>query len=166
MSGGEKVKMNWTKRKYYGSKKNNDGKRGRRKKKSVESVLFVPMTPGSELAKTLQKMEGQFSDLHNLPRIRIVERGGKKLNQTMCKTNPLVGPVCGRGGYFPCANPTEEGERKRGMCSKEGIVYNIECRRCEEDWKTAHYIGESSRSGFQRGEEHANAWKNNIGRMH
>ena len=35
----------------------------------IEGVVFVPCTPGGELAKLLQVAEDQFAKLHGIPRI-------------------------------------------------------------------------------------------------
>ena len=41
-----------------------------------------------------------------------------------------------------------------GKCSKEGVVYKIQCLECRRLGISAEYIGETSRSAYQRGKEH------------
>ena len=45
----------------------------------------------------------------------------------------------------------------KGDCNREGIVYRGQCMSCKNDGKTSVYIGESSRSGYVRGRQHAAA---------
>merc|ERR1712105_61528 len=40
------------------------------------------------------------------------------------------------------------------ICTKEGVVYTIECTTCRKEGRKRIYWGESSRSGYQRGCEH------------
>ena len=43
---------------------------------------------------------------------------------------------------------------KPSACGKESLVYMISCNNCAEVDVTAHYYGESSRTGYIRGKEH------------
>ena len=64
------------------------------KKKETEAVLFVPCTPGGKLQKLIQEEEDKFTSGTNLKRIRIVERGGTKLQDILCTSNPWEGQDC------------------------------------------------------------------------
>ena len=76
---------------------------GRKDKKShtsknehpVVSVMFVPHTPGGELAKLLRENEEKISKMTENS-IKIVERTGVKLQDTITKSNPWKGQDCGR----------------------------------------------------------------------
>ena len=39
-------------------------------------------------------------------------------------------------------------------CTKEGVLYIIDCQTCRLKGVKRQYIGQSSRSGYQRGREH------------
>ena len=39
-------------------------------------------------------------------------------------------------------------------CTAEGIVYILECLTCRHQGRKRQYVGETSRSGYQRGKEH------------
>ena len=41
-------------------------------------------------------------------------------------------------------------------CTREGILYALDCQTCRKEGVRRQYVGESSRSGYQRGREH---WK-------
>ena len=47
-------------------------------------------------------------------------------------------------------------------CTREGINYSLECVTCRKLGKRSVYYGESSRSGFQRGGEHAQEIEDGI----
>ena len=57
------------------------------------SVLFVPPTPGSGLAKAMQKREAELN-VHSGLRIKIVEKGGAKLKNLVVKKNPFKTEEC------------------------------------------------------------------------
>ena len=102
-----------------------------------------------ELAKMLQKADDQFALLHNQPRPRVVERGGKKLQDILVKANPWGDSHCGREECQPCEGGLT------GKCQAEGAVYSYTCDRCKvEDERLSQYIGETSRTLFQRTNDH------------
>ena len=39
-------------------------------------------------------------------------------------------------------------------CQKEGVVYQISCEECDQEGRSALYIGETSRTPYLRGLEH------------
>ena len=104
--------------------------------------LFIPCTPGGELAKRILNIE-QLNNQGRTIRFKIVERRGVALEEKLRKSNPSAGERCGRQNCFPCQ--TDEG----GDCSREGVTYSLVCEQCG-----AEYFGESGRNGFTRGGEH------------
>ena len=50
--------------------------------------------------------------------------------------------------------PSKEETRSAPKCTTEGVGYVLECWPCRFKGKTFKYIGESSRSAYQRGKEH------------
>ena len=60
----------------------------------METVLFNPVTPGSELKKFLQKAEDQASKLMNTPTVRVVKRAGTKIMEEEGETNPWKADWC------------------------------------------------------------------------
>ena len=126
-------------------------RRSKENAKPIESVVFVPMTPGSKLQKLLQKQDDKFSQLHGSNRWRYVERVGAKLKDALGRTNPWGGQPCPREECWPCRNPEGKG---MGDCQAESVVYRIECKECKEVGITVEYIGESSMTLHTRSQEH------------
>ena len=113
--------------------------------------VFVPHTPGSELAKRMRAKEEENNQGRKI-RFLIVEQGGTKIHNLLWTPNPWPKVNCGRPACFPC-----KGE-KGGDCSKQGVTYNIYCATCQGDRnlrvKVAAYPGETGRNMFERGKEH------------
>ena len=118
------------------------------------TVLFVEQTPGGELARRLRQLEQRLSEVTGW-RVKIVERGGTTIKQVLPNTNPWAGAVCGKSDCVPCRsnNPVRD-------CSKRGILYQNKCLTCSEEGNTNKvYIGESSRSLYERAAEHHRDFK-------
>ena len=121
------------------------------------SVLFVPPTPGSGLAKAMKKRENDLN-LHSGMRIKIVEKGGVKLKNLVVKNNPFKTeeclnkrcPVC---KITPVTDPTDKSPF-RVSCRTPGVVYEFICQKCLEAGKISKYIGETGRPINARGIEH------------
>ena len=64
---------------------------------------------------------------------------------------PLPGP-----GQPITPRPSREDKIAYPKCTTEGIGYAVECWTCRLQGETYRYIGESSRSAYQRALEH---WK-------
>ena len=69
--------------------------------------LFVPHTPGSELAKLMRKKEEENNQGRKI-RFLIVELGGTKLHHILWRPNPWAGGKCG-SGYTVKNNPSPSG---------------------------------------------------------
>ena len=70
----------------------------------IEGIMFCPITPKGELAKRIQKDEDMFAKLYNVPKIKIVERGGRKLSSLLCRADPFQNQPCGRGAWCVLAS--------------------------------------------------------------
>ena len=117
----------------------------------TESVLFIPHTEGSKLRKALQAAEDKYARLNGTDKVRMVERGGRKIMQLLVRSDPWAGEPCGRQDCLPCTTG-EEG--RTGICTKEGILYKLSCTLCRDLDVKAWYLGESSRCKYIRGREH------------
>ena len=121
--------------------------------KPYDTVLFIPPTPNSELAKKFkeivekQKAEGGI-------KIKVVEKAGVKLGSLLPGLREKED--CGRENCFV---HTTGG---KGMCNRENIVYKGQCLTCSDRGKESVYIGETSRSGFVRGKQHMDAIGNHT----
>ena len=144
---------------------------------SFKSVLFVPYTTGSILAKSLSGAEEKMESLTGY-RLKVVERSGTKLEDILHKSNPWQGQDCDRLG---CLLYITKKKTKRNLsqdCHKTNIVYETWCMLCQEreekkveeesngdrekmkamkkKIKLHKYIGESSRSVYKRAVEQKN----------
>ena len=83
-------------------------------------------------------------------KVRIVERAGPKMSTLLSNRTPWKKERCGREDCPPC-------ETKPGSCRTLNPVYKITCLDCASIGKQTHYIGESSRSLYDRTREHVQA---------
>ena len=126
----------------------------------VTSVLFVPKTQGSGLAKKLQEAEHRLSAITK-EKVRVTERGGKSMLQLLHTNDPFAGAPCGRPTCIPCTNSDKE---KKENCNKRGIIYETFCGPCQEAAKikrargeeanTYIYVGTSNLAMADRGAAH------------
>ena len=56
--------------------------------KQIETVMFVPATPGSELKTRLPRQDNILCQASNCPQVRFVERAGTTLMEELGKNNP------------------------------------------------------------------------------
>ena len=75
--------------------------------------LFVPHTPGGELAIRMRAKEQENNQGRTI-RFKIIEKGGVTLDKKLRRSNPWAGGKCGRDRCFPCQGP------KGGNCWREG----------------------------------------------
>ena len=108
-----------------------------------ETVMFVDATPGSSMAKEIRNVLKTC----NL-KIKVVERSGQTLKQTLVKSNPFRREKCGESCCALCSNTESNVD-----CKVRNIVYKIFCKECG-DKPGGMYIGESSRSIGERFNEH------------
>ena len=149
--------------------KNND-------KINTTAVMFVPYTTDGKLAKMLRKNEEKLVELTGT-KLKIVERTGTKLVDILTSSNPWQGQDCTRKNCLLCHTKTRTDKLTSQDCSKRNIVYEITCTTCEQkeleeienselddkikldkknNLQLYKYIGESSRSSYERGWEHIN----------
>merc|ERR1711954_635291 len=110
-----------------------------------ESVLFVPYTPGGTLKAQMQAVDKDICGSRPTGRVRVVERMGNSLIQSLGNMAPWTNDSCGRTGCIPCLN-------KAGSCLKKNVTYRIQCQICQ-----TIYWGETHRGWGDRAKEHLNA---------
>ena len=99
------------------SVKNSSGQ----KQQQIKAVFFVPNTEGSRLARELRKQEETLESLTGY-KIKIVERGGNKLEQLLHQSNPWSGSPCERKTCLMCDTKTKVGKIFEG----EGKPYLLQ----------------------------------------
>ena len=117
-----------------------------------KSILFVPPTPGGKLVKQLKQREDELNR-HREDRIKIVEKGGLKVENILTKKDPVEKQKCTVKMCPICKNETK---KLNVMCNSNNIGYRWVCCTCEGNNKTKVYEGETSRSARLRGIEHVN----------
>ena len=155
---------------------------GKRKKGEQElqreartvGVLFVPYTAGGELAKRYREAETELGKQTGI-KLKIVEKSGTKLVDLLHRSDPWQGKDCERPLCLLCTTKQATGKRMRQDCTQRCIIYETWCLSCEErDRKEVEdmdieedekrkkmkevvlhkYVGETSRSMYERGLEH------------
>ena len=145
-----------------GAGRRRQGQKSEKDQVETVTVLFVPRTPGGELAERLRKVEREISFLTG-DIVKIVERSGSAMKGLLVKSNPGAdGGVCDRKDCPIC----NHGEGKNGNCKKRNVVYKTICDRCKEKGQDRCYYGETSRTGFERGGEHWRDYRDGAEESH
>ena len=107
-----------------------------------------------------------------------MERAGRKIEDILTNKDPWKTRDCQRPNCFVCMTKVNTGQGKNRDCTRRNITYTLKCLTCEEKerqqieaeagdnielkrqleekMETPIYIGETSRSGYERGFEHLN----------
>ena len=101
--------------------------------------MFIPTTPGGDLKARLQRMETN-TPFRN--RCKYVEQAGPTILSKLFSPDPWK-THCGRDDCIICKS-------EPGKCTQKTIIYDIECKLCLEENKSSRYIGESSRTAYER----------------
>ena len=120
-----------------------------------KSVLFVPITKGSKLAKEMKIREEEINKFSK-ERIKIVEDGGVKMKNMLGKKDPFPSIKCDKKVCIVCESKFSKNQTS---CNTNNIGYQLACDTCEARGITKVYEGESSRSARIRGGEHYRDWK-------
>ena len=126
------------------------------------SVLFIDNTKGGNLAKIFRQEEKRLGNMTGY-NIRVAEMAGMALSRLLPSTNPWGAGDCEREDCPVC----NQGDEKQQNCKKRNILYESSCKICQVDGSKAGkidrkteagnkgvYVGESSRSMYERGKEH------------
>ena len=116
--------------------------------------IFVPSSPGGELAKEMRRV-AQTEATKDI-KFKIVEMGGRTLKSELQRSNPTATPGCDEEDCLGCGEEKGRG----GQCHRSNVNYVIECQLCPENNK-ATYIGETARNLYTRGKEHLYAYSTN-----
>ena len=95
------------------------------------SVLLVPPTPGSILAKDLQKREQEVNKF-NPERFKIVETGGVKVEQMLAQKNPFKKERCVENDCPLCKNINTDNEKIKALCTSNNVGYRWICENCRK----------------------------------
>ena len=139
-------------------------KRKRGQPLTTRSVMFLDNTANAELIRRMQKVEEDIGEKTNW-RVRMTEAAGTPLSILLTSNNPWGEEDCQRDDCIPCS----QGDERRMNCRRRNIMYESRCQECnkDEDAKSKKmgeirclragkgiYVGESSRSLYERSKEH------------
>ena len=109
------------------------------KRGGYSTVLFVPATPGSTLARMIRTLEARNNQKRSW-RMRVVEGGGRSLKSILQKSDPNPPVPCSHQNCPICISG------KLGICSiPGGVNYAIICVTCRLAGTDFVYYGESSK---------------------
>ena len=137
------------------------GRARKERELDIKSVLFVEQSPGGELATKMREvLKGMEQTLGF--RVKVAERAGRPIGSMFPLTSLWEGAQCGRELCVTCNQEVEE----MPPCSKKNLVYENICLQCNpgaskggeletvKEGAPSIYIGETSRSIFERSREH------------
>ena len=97
--------------------------------KKIMSVIFVPHTDKSELAKLWRDKLEAFEKLGSI-KLKVVERTGKILIELLRKSNSWSDMDCQRDDCIICKS--SKSNEKKGTCKLRNVVYETYCLTCEK----------------------------------
>ena len=95
--------------------------------------IFVPPTPGGELAKAIREIVNREAEAG--VRFKIVESGGASILSKVQKSNPTATAGCDIADCLPCQTGRGEG----GDCRSCGVNYQIKCQQCPTNRRSLHW---------------------------
>jgi hypothetical protein len=123
----------------------------------ADTVMFLPSTPGSELANRARKVVEEECKRLNI-NVRVAERAGTSLRQHLVRKDLSSGVPCPQGDCPIClTNPGQGGGLRH---HRSGVMYTGTCLVCPAKHGpefTAIYTGESGDSGYVRTKEHTSS---------
>ena len=122
--------------------------------KPYTAVIFVPPTPGGELAKLLKKRESEINSGNEM-NIRFIEKAGIKMKNILVRKDPFKATKCGVPNC-PFCNPFPQiVTNEKQKCTVNNVGYRFTCQVCKFT-----YEGETHRKIGVRSAEHASKLKN------
>ena len=101
---------------------------------SPQAVLFVAYTYGSELVKRIRKAIQILKPFCKI-NLKVVERAGKKIIDTLHKSNPWEDGICERDNCLPCQSSIKGKDEAIRNCKKRSVTYQTWCHTCREKLK-------------------------------
>ena len=159
------------KSKKLGAKKIKEPMMKKETQLQYRTVLFVENSEGGELVNRIKEQTRRLAPTLGFA-IRVVERNGRSLRSRFPLTNLWDGTPCPRQDCITCS----QGAEVLPQCTKVSVVYENLCQACNEgaagkkELKVVKdgsiYVGESSRSIFERSREHWRDFKCGSDKSH
>ena len=116
-----------------------------------KTVLFVPVTKGSILAKELRNREEEINRFSK-ERIKIEESGGVNIKDFLIQKDPFPKNKCEKEKCLICKSTLTT--NLSIVCNTNNVGYRLYCGTCRNRGQDKYYEGETARSGRLRGSEH------------
>ena len=113
-----------------------------------QAPLIIDSTPTGKLESDIREILAEASKNTNV-NIKLVVRGGRKIVKN-APSDPFASRLCSRPQCKVCTSTDS-----LGGCKQASIGYTLTCDPCAQSDIVATYQGESSKSAFERGEQHA-----------
>ena len=110
--------------------------------------LILDPTPTGQLEKDIANIIKEAARLTGL-RVKLCQRGGSKVVSS-AKSDPFASILCDRSSCPICRTP-----ESKGGCKHSNVGYQLFCIQCSNLGIVASYQGETSKSGFERGNQHS-----------
>ena len=123
-----------------------------------KSVLFVPITKGSLLAKELKEREREINK-HSTERIKITESSGVNIKDFLINKNPFPEQKCDEKKCLVCIS--EDKQNPKIPCNTNNVGYRLSCGTCANKGVDVGYEGETGRSARIRAMEHKSSFIKN-----
>ena len=111
----------------------------------------------------LRSVETSLAPAVKEKKVRLMEETGQQLRSMLCWADPWERVSCARDQCSTCADQ-EKGVP--GSCRTKSVVYTNTCTLCRGEGKVAQYVGESARTLWERGQEHARDAKGGAEKSH
>ena len=112
--------------------------------------MYANSAQGGALASKIREIERDINK-HSSKKVKVVEKYGQQVQSILTTPDPWGSERCGRVDCLPCTT-TQEGDKTH--CRSSNVVYQTKCNLCKELGKTTCYIGETSRTLYEREAEH------------
>ena len=122
-------------------------KKGWYDQNKYDGVMFVDVTPNSEL-----KHRVQDACKKNKVKVKVVEKMNRTVKSTLQRSNPFGWKPCGRMDCYSCNHGIQIN------CRTRGCVYEIGCVECQLVIEK-QYRGQTGRSEYERTKEHIEKWE-------
>ena len=139
----------------------------------TKSVLFVEQTPDGSLAKRMREVLRAMEPALGF-RVKVVERTGQTLGSKFSQSSLWEGTMCGRENCITCKQEAEE----IPPCTLSNLIYENICSECNpgatkkgelgsmKEGAPSLYVGESSRTIYERSVEHWGGVRKNDDKNH
>ena len=112
------------------------------------AILSMERTKGDKLITELRRQEQKINKFI-MRKVKLVERNGQQVQQMLTNPDPCGDELCERPDCLPC-----KGTEGKEICRTRIVVYSTRCKICKAEGRDTKYVGETSRSLYERTSEH------------